>query len=1541
MTLHCARAARILLAACLLIHFGGIHVHAQPGGDTLAHEDHISRLMERTDLTFEEVNARAERYFARYGTGRGSGYKQYQRWKYERQFHLDANRMYIEPGRESSRYAAFMRSFEGQERTTEPWSSLGPETWNNTSGWNPGIGRITSVAVLPSNDQIIYVSSPGGGIWKSSNGGNTWTPLIDELNAAWMFIYNLALDPGNANTLYAAVMNPGGGVIKTTNAGVTWTATGGGPSNTRKVLVHPANSNIVFATAANGIWRSSNGGTSWTQVHPDTAEDIEFKPGDPNVVYSSGTANTLKRSTDNGVSWTAIGAGAGITHYGRTLLAVSPDNPSVVYAVQSHPNLTRFGRLYKSTNSGVSFTTTVIGDPASGTNFFGYEPTGTDTIGQAWHDMAMCVNPVNADEVHIAGIICWKSTDGGFTFFPETEWSYPNNTGYNHADVHALEYVNGVLYAGTDGGIYKSLNQGNDWTDLSAGLGIRQIYRMSQAKTDAHRIVIGAQDNGTSFRQTNGTWWDWLGADGMDNAVSPTAPNTAFGMWQFGALNKTTNGGQTRTYLGQPSDGNWITPLVMHPANHDILFGGWTGIYKSENGGNSWTLLSGTTINARLNTLAVAPSNTNYIYGSVDNILYRTSDGGSTWSSVTLPANISSIFVSATQPEKIWVTLIATSNHVQVSTNMGTTFTSIAGNLPSLAGRTVVVNEDDPDGNGVYVGLNVGVYYRSDSAPDWVPFGTDLPLVAVNELEIHEATGKIRVATYGRGVWENQLVNGGGGGECTEYAYVPNAVSNNVSVVELNGNTVVTTIPVGTYPTSVCHSSDGAFVYVTNRFSDNLSVIETATQSVIATVPLGANSEPDGVAITPDDSMVFTANYNNGTVSVIQTGTNTVLQSINVGGQPTSVQVMPDGSKVYVSDYQLNRIIVINAATLAVENTIPLPSLGADLKFTPDGTLAFVMNSLEDIYVIQTASETVIETISFPSGYLGTSLCVAPDGQTLYAGFFEDSPGPTLGIVDIPTLSITGYATGICCGIGGISMSGDGAHLYATHPGNNQVTQVATSTHAAVTTFNVGTWPIGRGDFVIDCSEPGGPVDVCGTTHYDSGGPTGNYGNSEDVVETLCPNDPYDKVILHFMAFELESGYDFLKIYDGETTNDPPLHTGEGFSGSLSPGSLYATQPSGCLTLHFTSDATINLAGWAAEVECAPVDCGTTNYDSGGPTGHYGNNEDSTMTFCPVLDGDKVEMTFMAFDLENGWDFLKIYDGPTTGAPALHSGQGFTGTIIPGPFISTHETGCLTIRFTSDGSFTRPGWEAAIECRPIVCDTDFFDSGGPGGEYANNESSTTILCPDQPGEYIELEFLSFALEEGFDFLQVFDGLATTDPPLHPGNGFTGSTLPGTLVSSHPSGCLTAHFTSDGSVTMEGWAAHVNCREPSACGTILSGRASVRKGTSPRRIRTVARSGTNRIIEKTAKAEKAPRQNHARIRQSTCRRHNHARQTLPDACATPWKAMAGATSMPEPIRMASRMMPPAMPKTPDTKEVRMTDAPRPAGISSDDHSTAAA
>lgn len=220
----------------------------------------------------------------------------------------------------------------------------------------------------------------------------------------------------------------------------------------------------------------------------------------------------------------------------------------------------------------------VVGDYNQGTNFFGYGADGKDNRGQAGHDMAICVNPVDADEVHIAGIICWRTFNGGLDFEAETEWIYPNNTGYNHADVHALEWVNSNVYSGSDGGVYRSEDNGDNWSDLSSGLGIKQFYRISCSVTDENVIAGGAQDNGSSFRQSNGNWVDWLGADGMDNTISPTDANVAIGTSQNGSIYKTISGGQTMFNLSKPSFGNWVTPITMHPTNHDTVYGGWTGV---------------------------------------------------------------------------------------------------------------------------------------------------------------------------------------------------------------------------------------------------------------------------------------------------------------------------------------------------------------------------------------------------------------------------------------------------------------------------------------------------------------------------------------------------------------------------------------------------------------------------------------------------------------------------------------------------------------------------------------------------------------------------------------------------------------------------------------------------------------------------------------------------------------------------------------------------------------------------------------------------
>lgn len=715
----------------------------------------VFQMMERTDMSISQVEAWADDYFKNVGTGQGSGYKHYQRWLYERKFHLDDQGYFIPAETEDIAYHDALRRMGPKSRASMTWQELGPKAWSRTSGWNPGVGRVTSVAVDPSDTTVIYVTSPGGGIWKSTNSGSTWTPLVDFVNSTWMSFFHICIDPNNTSTVYACLFS--GGVLKSTNGGATWSTTGSGPSSARQIKIHPSNSSIVFAAATNGIWRSTNGGTSWTQVETAHKEDIEFMPGNPDIMYACGSSGSscVWRSTNNGVSWSAISSGNGITHTGRTLLAVSANNPAVVYAVQA--NGSEFGRLYKSTDTGKTYSTMVTGNASTGTNYFGYETTGTGTGGQATYDMAICVNPLNANEVHIAGIICWVSSNGGSSFVAETAWSLPNSTGYNHADVHALEWVNGTIYSGSDGGIYKSTNRGGDWTDLSSGLGIRQFYRISCAKTDANVVTTGAQDNGSSFRRTNGAWVDWLGADGMDNVISPTNAAIAIGTSQYGSIYKTTNSGASYSNLSRPSAGNWVTPLVMHPSNHDTVWGGWTGVYRSSNGGSAWTAIASGVITTTVDVLEVSEANTRYIWATKGSTIYRTTNGGTSWTTVTAPASVTSIYASKYDANRIWITCNSTTNRVYRSDDGGTTWINLSTGLPSFSARSVVVDEDALQ--TVYVGMNIGVYYRDSNSTTWTEHGTGLPLVAVNEVEIQKSGNKLRVATYGRGVWESDLQN--------------------------------------------------------------------------------------------------------------------------------------------------------------------------------------------------------------------------------------------------------------------------------------------------------------------------------------------------------------------------------------------------------------------------------------------------------------------------------------------------------------------------------------------------------------------------------------------------------------------------------------------------------------------------------------------------------------------------------------------------------------------------------------------------------------
>lgn len=372
----------------------------------------------------------------------------------------------------------------------------------------------------------------------------------------------------------------------------------------------------------------------------------------------------------------------------------------------------------------------------------------------------------------------------------------------------------------------------------------------------------------------------------------------------------------------------------------------------------------------------------------------------------------------------------------------------------------------------------------------------------------------------------------------------------------------------------------------------------------------------------------------------------------------------------------------------------------------------------------------------------------------------------------------------------------------------------------------------------------GGSVSTCSGTFYDPGG-TGNYGNNQNYTMTFCPSTAGQVIQVTFTSFDLELDYDYLYIYDGNNTSAPLLGQ---FSGTPSLGTIKATvnNATGCLTFKFVSDGGTYSSGWVATIACtsSPASamylistggtistCGGTFYDPGGPNCNYTNDLDHTITFCPSTSGKVIQVSFSSFNTENyssTYDRLFIYDGNSTSASLIGS---YAGSSSPGTINVTgsNSSGCLTFRFRSDDGTTGSGWVATISCvdppPPIVnmtngsytvCSATFYDSGGSGSDYSNNENSTVVFCPSTAGQCISANFSSFSLESNFDFLSVFDGNSTSAKMIL-GSSFTGGTSPGNIraTTTNTSGCLTFKFVSDGGTKSSGWAATISC---SPCAT---------------------------------------------------------------------------------------------------------------------------
>ena len=485
------------------------------------------------------------------------------------------------------------------------------------------------------------------------------------------------------------------------------------------------------------------------------------------------------------------------------MIGVSADDPNVVYVLEESSG--KFGGFYKSTDGGDNFTKLDHTDK----NYFGYSSTASDDRGQAPRDMDVIVNPNDADDVHIAGILSWRSTDGGANFNITSQWVPQNaaseNIGYCHADIDIMIYRNNKIFVGSDGGIFVAndpLNVSSTYyTDLSSGLGIRQFYKIGISQSDPVIVSGGSQDNGTSVFRADAQWYDWLGADGMETFVDHSDSNILYGTSQFGSLYKSINQGASYQGInfgdfdgdGSP-DGNWVTPFEQDPTALNTIYTGYKQVYKSTDGGNNWNSIS-QDFGSNLDHLKIAPSNNQIMYAASGTQLYRTTNGGSTnWTQLSnFSGRVNSIAIHPTNSNKIAIATTS-SEKVYVSTDGGTTWTASKYDLPNFDALALVW--DTTFGEDVlYLGMNYGVYYLLENVTTWASYSTALPNVIVNELEVNTADDKLYAGTYGRGLWRVNLYNPSTAGTADvvadNFALFPNPTKG-VFSIKWNTNELVT-----------------------------------------------------------------------------------------------------------------------------------------------------------------------------------------------------------------------------------------------------------------------------------------------------------------------------------------------------------------------------------------------------------------------------------------------------------------------------------------------------------------------------------------------------------------------------------------------------------------------------------------------------------------------------------------------------------------------------------------------------------------------------
>lgn len=672
--------------------------------------------------------------------------------------------------------AEYYEKYIAQQATERTDKTQSVATWtysgNTTVPGGGGAGRVNRLCFYPGNDSIIYACTPFGGLWKSTNGGTSWSTNTDQLKS--IATSDLAINPVNPKVMYLATGDGDGwdqasiGILKSYDGGNTWDTTSlywtlqiSGPSyfmGTR-VLINPDDTALVLAGMSNGLFVSSNSGATWKQTLNEDVKSIEFEPYHPSTVYVGTYDGKFFRSVDSGFTFVMDSTDFPASGVGRMTVGVSPADSNRVYVLAENSSTSGYYGLYISTDRGQTFTPKSLFS-AGAPNLLGWAQNGNDSTGQGWYTLSLAVSPTNADSLMVGGVNVWQSADSGGAWSLIAQWT-GSGAPYVHADIHELTYLPGsgsAYYAACDGGVFtRKSNYSGKWTDISNNLEIGQQYSIGLSSLTPGLWISGWQDNGTNV--SGSPWNQILGGDGEVCFIDYTNDQNMFASYQNGSLEASTDGG-TSWYSatnGISETGPWTTRWLQDPQQTNVLFAGFKNIWESGDGAVSWAQFT-TWGTGQIDAIAIAPSNDVYIYASQGNSVFATADEGVTWTNISggLPAGLVSctaLAVDPSNPQRVWATFSGWVSNTKVyqSDDGGKLWKNISSGLPNLPVNCIVAQEGSPD--GIYVGTDIGVYYHDTVLNNWINYSKGLPNVMVDDLKIYAPNNTLVAATYGRGTW--------------------------------------------------------------------------------------------------------------------------------------------------------------------------------------------------------------------------------------------------------------------------------------------------------------------------------------------------------------------------------------------------------------------------------------------------------------------------------------------------------------------------------------------------------------------------------------------------------------------------------------------------------------------------------------------------------------------------------------------------------------------------------------------------------------------